>query len=229
MDVSTSHTRHAYVEELQLLEHELLQMAARADAMVGSAVDAISSLDEETAMQVLRSDDEIDAIDLEIEQRCLRLLALQQPAASDLRTIGTAMKMITDLERVGDLAVGIAKCAMKIEKELGTTAIVDFRLIANEARRTLREAMQAFVKRDPDAARHVAKLEEEVDRLYRDLRGQLHDYMRHHPADVVPASWMLLALHHIERVSDHALNIAERVVFVVTGQLTPLKSDFPVR
>jgi len=147
------------------------------------------------------------------------LLGLQQPQATDLREVGTIMKMITDIERVGDLAVDIAKIGLKIEKELGHTGFVDIPRISNVARLMLREALEAFVRRDKDIIAEVIAKDDEVDRLYRDLRGQLHDHMRSSPDDVVTASWLLLAIHHIERIADHAVNIAERVEFMVTGHM----------
>lgn len=209
-------------QQIGELEHELLQMGALAEAMVARAAEALVTLNADLAAQVIAGDDEIDLLDLEIEERCVRLLALQQPMASDLRTIGTAMKMITDLERVGDLAVDIAKASLKIEKELGETSFVDFNRIATVARSMLLEALEAFVKRDLDLVAAVIAKDDEVDSLYRDLRGQVHDRMRNHPEDVVAASWMLLAIHHIERVADHAVNIAERVSFMVTGRFEQL-------
>lgn len=215
--------RQLYVNEMRLLEHEVLEMASRADTMVGEAVDALCMLDEDLVKAVIRSDDAIDQIDLEIENRCLRLLALQQPTASDLRSIGTAMRMIVDIERIGDLAVDIAKCGRKIEREMGESDLVDFRRIAGVARRMLREVMQAFVKGDLGVVREVAELEDEVDALFRDMRGQLHDYMRERPESVVAATWLLLALHHMERIADHTVNIAERVVFMVTGRLMSIR------
>jgi phosphate transport system protein len=174
------------------------------------------------ALQVVHRDDEIDERDLAIENRCLRLLALQQPMASDLRVIGTAMKMITDIERVGDLSVDLAKIAMKVEKELGVTDFVDIPKMGSVARAMLRDSMEAFVRRDLELVRKVIEHDDEVDDLYRQLRGQLHERMRSHPDDVVVSSWLLLAIHHVERIADHAVNIAERVSFMVTGRMEQL-------
>jgi phosphate transport system protein len=209
-------------QQIEELEHELLDMGARAEAMVGKASDALVALEPDLAMEVIAGDDEIDLLDLDIEERCIRLLALQQPMASDLRIIGTAMKMITDIERIGDLAVDIAKASLKIEKELGETSFVDFNRISGVARAMLLEALEAFVKKDLDLVGAVIAKDDEVDNLYRELRNQIHERMRNHPDDVVAASWLLLALHHIERVADHAVNIAERVSFMVTGRFEQL-------
>lgn len=214
--------RNLLDHQISELEHALLDMGSRAETMVGRAVDSLVRADADLAMEVVRSDDEIDLLDLDIEERCVRLLALQSPIASDLRLIGTALKMITDIERVGDLSVDIAKAGLKVEKELGDANAVDFPKIAGVARTMLRDALQAFVKRDLDLVAAVISRDDEVDDLYRLLRGQIHDHMRSSPEDVVASSWLLLALHHIERIADHAVNIAERVSFMVTGKFQQL-------
>lgn len=215
----SSTIRHAFAIELEQLEHQVLEMGSLAEGMVGQAVESLCRLDVNLALATLQKDDEIDQLDLDIENRCLRLLALQQPAGSDLRTVGTAMKMITDIERIGDLAVDIAKCGMKIEKEFGSTSYVDVPRMATIARTMFREALECFVRRDLRLIDSIADREEQVDQLYRDLREQVHDHMRENPDAVVACSWLLLAIHHLERIADHAVNIAERVQFMVTGSL----------
>lgn len=214
--------RAAYGEEMRRLEAALVDMASSAEAMVGRAVDALVRLDLNAAREVMRADDEIDAKDLEIESRCLRMLALQQPMGSDLREIGTAMKINTDIERVGDLAVDVAKIALKIDAELGAVNYVDIPRMSNLARQMFRESIQAFIRKDVTQIQEIVRLEDEVDDQYRALRDQVHEYMRANPEHVVSASWMILAIQHIERIADHALNIAERVQFMVTGTMSPL-------
>lgn len=222
--------RHAFMGEIQGLEHDLLEMGSRAEAMVGLAVESLIRLNTDEAREVLKRDDDIDERDLAIENRCLRLLALQQPMASDLRTIGTAMKMITDIERIGDLAVDIARITLKIQQEFGETSVIDIPRIANVARNMIRLSLEAFVKRDLEIVDQVIKMDDEVDSLYRELRGQLHTNMRGNPDMVVSDSWLLLAIHHVERIADHSVNIAERVSFMVTGNFDQLaishRSDF---
>ncbi len=208
-----------YIAQLTELENELLDMANRSEIMVDRAIKALVDLDKQAAFEVMQSDDEIDRRDLEIEQRCLKLLALQQPIGTDLREIGTIMKIITDIERIGDLAVDIAKIGIKIDTEMGSTSYIDMPRIGDVARQMMREAIQAFVQRDVSRLSHIAKLEDEVDALYRDFRTQVHEYMVKNPDQVISASWMLLAVHHVERIADHALNIGERVGFMVTGNL----------
>ncbi len=217
--------RQNFASEIQQLEHDLLDMGSRAESMIAQAVEALASLDTQLAMQVILRDDEIDQREHAIENLCLRLLALQQPAASDFRTIGTAIKMITDIERIGDLAVDISKITLKIEKELGDTTIIDLPAMAAVARAMLRESLEAFVRRDMSLVERVIEKDDEVDTMYRELRGQIHDHMRAFPDHVVADSWLLLAIHHVERIADHAVNIAERVAYVITGRLVKLVSD----
>jgi phosphate transport system protein len=210
--------RIAYGEEMRILEHDLLEMGSRAGRMVGMAVDSLTHLDVSLAMTVLAEDDEIDRRDLEIETRCLRLLALQQPMGKDLREIGTAMKVITDIERIGDLAVDIAKIGMKIEKEFGDATVIDIPRMASVARAMVTEALEAYIRRDSDLVNRVCERDEEVDEMYRVMREQLFRNMRTAPENVVTDGWLLLAIHHVERIADHAVNIAERVNFMVTGE-----------
>ncbi len=215
----------ALSHELAELETMLLEMSSKAGSMLHRSVESLVQLDHDLAMEVIDADDEVDDIDLAIEEKCLRLLALQQPMARDLREIGTIMKVITDIERIGDLSVDIAKSAMKIEKELGRTDYVDIRRIAGVAQMMLNEALEAFTKQDLQLVNSVIAKDDEVDNLYRDIRGQIHDRMRTDPEEVVAASWLLIAIHHIERVADHTVNIAERVAFLVTGEFRKLVDD----
>lgn len=214
-----NHIRQAFDREIQALEHDLLEMGSRAESMIAMAADALADVNVELARKVMRADDAIDAQDLAIESQCLRLLALHQPMASDLRLVGSVMKVITDIERIGDLAVDLAKITLKIDQELGSCSSIDIRRMAGVIRAMFREALVAFARRDLERIDAVAKMEDEVDGLYRELRGQIFEEMRSDNANVVASGWLLMAVHHLERMADHALNIAERVSFMVTGSL----------
>lgn len=195
-------------------------MGTRAEAMVGQSVESLVNLDVELARAVLAKDDEIDELDLLIENKCMRILALQQPQASDLRRIGTAMKMNTDLERVGDLAVDIARITLKVDQEFGQTHIIDLPRIAGVARHMLRLSLESFVKRDLQLCRQVALMDDQVDSLYREMREHLFQNMRKTNDSAVADGWLLMSLHHVERIADHAVNIVERVAFMITGDLS---------
>jgi phosphate transport system protein len=215
--------RIGYHSEMAELEHDLLEMASRAEKMVSRAVDALAHLDTELAMSVILSDDEVDQLELSIEGKCLRLLALQQPMGRDLRAIGTMMKMITDIERVGDLAVDVAKITLKVDREYGEVDFLDLPRMATVARSMFREALEAFVRKDHALVIEVCDRDEVVDQFYRDFRGEIFENMRKNPDQVVTDGWLLLAIHHIERIADHAVNIAERVNFMISGEIQPLK------
>lgn len=209
------------------LEQDLLDMGSRAESMVSQAVDSLAKLDTALAFEVIERDDDIDERDLDIENRCLKLLALQQPMAGDLRVIGTVTKLIIDIERVGDLAVDIAKITLKIDQEMGDTTFIDLPKMGTVARNMFRDSLEAYVRRDMDLVQQVVEKDDLADSLYRELRGQIHERMRNHPEDVVSASWLLLAIHHLERIADHACNIAERVEFMVTGSTARLTGGRP--
>jgi phosphate transport system protein len=215
---ATNYARQAFQLEIRELEHDMLEMGSLADMMVSHAVEALCALDVPLAVSVMNRDDEIDVRELDIESRCLRLLALQNPMASDLRVIGTVMKVVTDIERVGDLAVDIARIALKIDKEMGTPTIIDLPQIAHHAQRMFRESLESFVRRDLDRVYEVARLEVEVDEMYRQLREQLFADMRRNSDQVVADSWLFTAIQNLERIADHAVNVAERVAFIITGQ-----------
>ncbi|MES1227391.1 MAG: phosphate signaling complex protein PhoU [Armatimonadota bacterium] len=221
MDRPLSH-RPAFDAQMQALEKDLLEMVSRAEAMVADSVQSVVRLDRELADKVFEADDEIDRLDYKIEQSCLELLALQQPMGRDLREIGAVLKIITDVERIGDLAVDIAKTGLKINQEGGDPSVVDLVVIADKARKMVREAVLAFVKGDLKDFGEIVELEDQVDSYYRDIREQVFTYMRAHPDHVVASVWLVLALHHIERIADHAVNIAERVGYMVTGRLEGL-------
>lgn len=221
-------SRQSFHEDLKALEQDLIQMASLAERNLTGAVESLSQLDVELARHVIESDDEIDKLDHEIEQHCLRILALQQPMAKDLRTVGTVIKAITDIERIGDLAVDIAKITVKLNAILGDAKAIDVLRLAVPARRMLRASIEAFVKRDLETVSQVILADDEVDAIFRELREQLHEIMQSQPQRVVEASWLLQAIIHLERVADHATNIAERVYFMETGKvedlITKLKS-----
>ncbi len=136
-----------------------------------------------------------------------------------MRVVGTILKMITDIERVGDLAVDIARCAIKIDRELGESRFVDLPRIAEVARGMYHLAIESYVRQEMRMVDRVVECEQEVDSLFREIRGQIHDMMRSNSEDVVTLSYLLLGLHDIERVADHAVNIVERVAYMISGVL----------
>jgi phosphate transport system protein len=212
--------RAAFNEELSMIAHDVVSMGARAEHMVGMAVQSLNELDVVLARSVLAKDDEIDKLYFEIEARCLRTLVLHNPLAGDFRLIGGTLKIITDIERIADLAVDIAKIGMKIDKEFGSPNIVDLPRMAVIAQEMFRISLQGFGQTNLEVLQPLNEMEDEVDAMYRELRESVFSDMRRSPENVVSDGWLLLAVHHVERIADHAMNIAERVRYVVSGELS---------
>lgn len=215
-------TRIQFEEELQALRDRVLQLANESDRAVADAVQALTTNDLALAELVIARDDVIDQLDLDIEKECMRLIALQAPIASDLRLIGTALKVITDLERIGDHAVDIAKVARKLVNSGFKRQMADFPRMASRFRAMLRTALEAFVRHDLSLVSQVVDADDEIDDLFHEIRSDLHEAMKSDPSIVVDASYLLFVAHYLERMADHAVNIAERVHYVETGELAQL-------
>jgi phosphate transport system protein len=217
-----SSTRTQFEIELEELRRQLLEMGSGADRMVADAMQSLADQDVLLAERVIAGDDRIDDLDIAIEAHCMRLIALQAPVGRDLRLVGTALKAITDLERIGDHAVDIAKVARKLTRDTFYTHLVDLPRMADAVRSMLRDAMSAFVNHDLELVDEVVRADDEIDRLFHELRDELHNVMRSDPNLVVQASYLLFVAHYLERIADHTVNIAERVCYVETGKLSQL-------
>jgi phosphate transport system protein len=214
-----SNIRQGYLEELATLEQELLQMGTLVGTILGQAVDAIQQNDVALAEGVLLQDDTVDGMDRKLESQCIRLLALQQPMARDLRQIESTLKVITDLERIGDHAVDIAKIARKLSQEFYLKApLLDIEPLAGMARTMLHQSLESLVRHDLDLAVQVCNDDDQVDETFKALREELLSMTQSKPSLVFPASYLLLAVVYLERVADHATNIAERAYYIETGE-----------
>ncbi|MBI1333936.1 MAG: phosphate signaling complex protein PhoU [Armatimonadetes bacterium] len=216
---SVNYARQNFDRELAELEHELLAMASGVERMMADASNALIKLDPALAHEAILQDDAIDQMELAIEAKCMKIIGLQNPAGNDLRQVGACLKIITDLERCADLAVDLAKAALKIDNEQGRSDIIDLGKFATLCRKMIHEALEAYVRRDLDRVQEVADMENQADGLYRELRAQVFLLMRRDPDFVVAHGWLFLAIHHLERIADHSVNIAERVHYMVTGEL----------
>jgi phosphate transport system protein len=215
-------TRTQFESELEDLRNRLLQMGAVVDRMVATAVEALVTSDISVAERVIVEDDVVDEMDLHIEMQCMRMMALQQPIARDLRLIGTVLKAITDLERIADHSVDIAKVARKLAKVGFSRPLADIPKIAGLARQMLRNALEAFVQHDLDLIERVVDSDDEVDELFHRYRDEIHEAMRKDSSIVVEGSYLLFVCHYLERIADHAVNIAERIHYIETGELVQL-------
>jgi phosphate transport system protein len=219
MEVSRNpHISSEFEEELRELKMRLLLMASKVENLIASVIDALVQRNSSIATSVIERDKEIDALEKEIDELSIRILALRQPAASDLRRITTALKVVTDLERVGDLCVNIAKSAIEVNREPQLKPYVDIPAMAVAARDMVRRSLDAFVEEDPELAKELVCSDLEVDRLYKRVFSELVALMIETPATIAAATHLLLVAKHLERIGDHATNIAEQVIFLVLGR-----------
>ena len=209
--------RHFH-EELEHVKEKTLKMGSLVEAMVERAVASLVDRDSRLAEEVIASDQKVDALDVEIDEDCLRLLALQQPAAKDLRFITTAMKITTDLERMADQAVNICQRAIELNEEPQLKPYIDIPIMSQLAQKMMREALDAFVRRDADLARQVIPEDNKVDALKNQVFRELLTFMMEDPRTIPRAIRLILVSRHLERIADHATNLAEMVVFLVEGK-----------
>jgi phosphate transport system protein len=209
-------TRH-FADELTALTQRLLVMGGLAEERVRAAMHALVDRDAARFAAVVSGDDPIDAMQIEIDARCFKLLALHQPMAVDLRTIVAVVKINTDLERVGDLAVNIAEAAERYIGHPPVKPLVDLPRMGAIAQRMLRDSLDAFVSQDVDLARAVLAQDDELDALERQMFRELLTYMMGDPRTIEPALDLVLVARNLERVGDHATNIAEDVIFIASA------------
>jgi len=210
--------RHHYGEELAALKNRLLRMGGIVEQRVSQAVLALMERRAELADAVIEGDREVNDLQIEIDDRCLKLLALQQPMASDLRLITAAMKINADLERIGDQAVNIAEQAVRVLAHPPLKPIIDLPRMAAIAQGMLRQALDAFVREDPEMALQVCHQDDSVDELTGQILRELLTFMMEDPRTISRALRLIFISKYIERLADHATNIAEMVVFMVKGK-----------
>jgi len=205
-------------EELKLLKEKLLEMAARAEEQIALAVRGLKDREEKLACQVLEREASINRLDIEVDDMCLRLLALRQPMAADLRFITAAMKIASDLERIGDLAVNIAERTMDLLKQPELKPLIDIPRMAELAQQMVRDALNAFVNKDSVLAKDVCARDDAVDQLNNQVFRELLTYMMQDPGTISVAVDLILVGRHLERIADHATNIGEDVIYMVQGR-----------
>src|SRR5258708_36096954 len=217
MATSEAHGRH-FQEELEQLKAGLLEMGGLAEEQVGLAVKGRVHRARDLIARVLTGDDPLNALHIEVDTRCFTLLALYQPMAVDLRAIVAAVKINTDLERVGDLAINIAEAAQRYVAHPPVKKLIDIPRMANIAQRILRDALDAFVRRDTALPQNVLNEDDALDSLKTQIFRELLPYMLQDPATIEPALDLVLVSRHLERIGDHATNVAEDVIFMVSAK-----------
>ncbi len=210
--------RHHFEAELQALRNQLLRMGGLVEARVRRAVRSLVERREDDAQQIIATDGEVNQLQMDIDERCLRLLATQAPLASDLRLITSAMKINADLERMGDQAVNVAENAATLIPLPPLKPLIDIPRMAELAEGMIRDALDAFVKRDAALARAVLERDDQVDDLKDQVFRELLTYMMADPGTIQRALALILVSRNLERIADHATNIAEDVIFITEAK-----------
>ena len=213
--------REGFHNRMRELERDVLQMGETVIEAINQSVAALKDLNPGQAKQVIANDTQVDRKRWELEDRCVDLIATQQPVASDLREIIATLSIVRDLERIGDYAEGIGKIVLLHGDEPLVRALTYLPAMAEKAIRMLRGSLDAFVKRDAKAARAICDEDDAVDKLYDQAYHDLLGYMIKDPSVITRATYLIWAAHNVERIADRATNISESVVYLVTG--TPME------
>jgi len=212
------HTSKNFELQLRTLKDRLLLMGHHAEKMIADAMTALVERRPSLADEVIKSDDTLDQLELEIDNLCYGILALEQPVARDLRFIATALKIVRDIERIGDIAVNIAERARELIQEPVLKRLIDFPIMAQAAQRILKNSLDAFVNSDAELAEKVIRDDRTIDDLYEQMFRELLTYMMEDTRYISRALKLIFIAKHLERVGDHSANIAEMVIFLVRGQ-----------
>ena len=206
-------------QQLNILEKEVSALAGNVESAITRAVDSLKRRDLAVSQQVVEEDDYIDQKRFDIEDRCVDLIATQQPMARDLRTIIAFLHIVVELERMGDYAEGIAKISLMMGDAPPLKPLIDIPRMAEKATEMLRDSMDALISRDLVKAHHVCQADDDVDQLYDQVYRELLLLMIRDPQVIQWATYLLWVAHDLERIADRATNIAERVIFLVTGKM----------
>ncbi|MGI6129706.1 MAG: phosphate signaling complex protein PhoU [bacterium] len=211
--------RIAFEKELRELDDSLLTMGKEAETMLENALTALAQQDIKLADKVIEHDDIVDDMRFAVEKKCIELIATQHPAAKDLRRIFAAIAIASDVERVGDYSVDIAKIVKRLPHQPFFKPLIDIPKMERAVAKMLREGLEGFVSRDLDLIEKMLNSDDEVDRLYEMLHDELCDFMKRDPSTIDQAVQLLLVSRYLERIADHITNMGERVFYVETGKI----------
>lgn len=214
--------RQTFSEELKKLEEDLTRMSQVTEEMMDGALKALLEKDLELADKVVFMDDIVDEYNFNIEKKCLELIALQQPMAKDLRIIASILKAITDVERVGDYTIDVAKFAKHLATKTEGGLFVDIPKMGNIVVKMLKETIKGFVNKNLDLIKEMVNHDEEVDRLFRQFFDELVEVIEKNPKNARRAMHHLMICRYLERIADHITNIGERTYYIETGEMKEL-------
>jgi len=217
--------RTIFHKELREIQDDILAMGSMVEKAISRSIDALKNRDIELANQIIADDKKINHKRFDIEEKCVQLIATQQPMASDLRTVVTVLNIITELERIGDHAEGIAKITIMIGDEPPLKPLIDIPRMAQKTNEMLFRSLDAFINKDVEAARKIAQEDDEVDHLYDQVFRELLLFMMEDPKTVTRATRLIWVAHNLERSADRVTNICERVVFMVTGKMEEIDAS----
>jgi len=212
-------------KEIERLKKELLALGAIVEELLRKAVRALQARDAALAREVIEADERVDNREVELEEDGLKIIALHQPVAIDLRFIVSVLRINSDLERIGDLAVNIAERASYLAGAASPAAGIDFAAMAEKAQEMLTKSLDAFVNMDPALAQRVLDMDNEVDEMNRRMYCAIYELIRRNPEDVEVLLHLLSSSRHLERIADHATNIAEDVIYMVEGNIVRHKPE----
>ena len=214
----TEHTVRSYDEELRRLSNTLMQMGGLAESQLAAAIQAVTRRDSGLAGDVVQTDLRVDQLEAEVDQLVVRILALRQPVGPDLREIISALKMASDLERIADYAANVAKRSIALNQTPAVRPAFAIPRMGNYAQGMIKDVLDAFVDRNAEKAIAVWRRDEELDEMYTSLFRELLTYMMEDPRNITSATHLLFMAKNVERIGDHATNIAETIYFLVKGE-----------
>jgi phosphate transport system protein len=217
--------RTTFHKRLREIQDDILVMGSMVSKAIIRSVEALKSRDIKAANQIIADDQGINRKRFEIEESCIELIATQQPMATDLRTITAILNITTEIERIGDYAVGIARIVILIGNEPLIKPLVDIPLMAKKTVDMLDRCLQAFIDRDAEAAKKIAREDDEIDNLYDQIFRELLNIMAEDPKTITRATRLMWTAHNLERAADRVTNICERVVYIVTGKMEEIGSS----
>lgn len=215
-------TRHMFEEQLDGLHRKLMSMGTLVEEAIHKSIKSLVERDLQLAEQVIASDHLINELEQEIEMGCFRMIALQQPVGGDLRRLGTMLKLVTDLERMGDHAVSIAKTTRRLMAEPYVKPLIDIPLMADHVKAMVRDSLNAYIGLDKQAAEEIALRDDIVDKLFSTIFRDLIDVMTKNSQSISQGTHLLLVAQYLERIADHVTNICEWIIYMSTGKLTDL-------
>ncbi|WP_432776405.1 phosphate signaling complex protein PhoU [Brevibacillus gelatini] len=215
-------SRYAFEEQLDVLHRKLMSMGTFVEEAIHKSIKSLVERDVQLAEEVIAGDPVINELEQEIQSDCFRLIALQQPVGSDLRRLGTMLKLVTDLERMGDHAVSISKTTRRLMAEPYIKPLIDLPLMADHVKAMVRDCLNAYIARNKEAAEEIAARDDIVDKLFATIFRDLIEIMTKNGNAISQGTHLLLVAQYLERIADHVTNICEWIIYMSTGKMTDL-------